>query len=61
MPSMLLDVMYLLSSFLLENSLFFGFDEIIIFLKLAGNLDKMIVANVGRQHQRSLDSYFKSS
>ena len=51
----------LLSTFLLENSLYFGVDEMISFLKLVGNLDKMTVANLGRQHQRSLDSYLKSS
>ena len=52
----------LLSSFLLENSLYFGVNEIISFQKLVGNLDKMTVADLGRQHQRSfLDSYFKSS
>ena len=45
----------LLSSFLLENSLYFGFNE------LVGNLDKMTIANLGRQHRRSLNSYFKSS
>ena len=37
------------------------FDEIINFQKLEGNLDKMTIANLGRQQQRSLDSYFKSS
>ena len=51
----------LLSSFLLENSLYFGVNEIISFKKLVGNLDKMIIANLGRQHQRPLNSYFKSS
>ena len=51
----------LLSSFLLENSLYSSANEIISFKKLIGNLDKMTVANLGRQHQRSLDSYFKSS
>ena len=51
----------LLSSFLLESSLYFGVNEMIGFQELAGNLDKMIVTNLGRQHQRSLDSYFKSS
>ena len=51
----------LLSSFLLKNSLYFGVYEIISFQKLVGNLDKMTVANLGMQHQRSLDSYFKSS
>ena len=51
----------LLSSFLLENSIYFDVNKIISFQKLAGNLDKMTVANLGRQHQRSLDSCFKSS
>ena len=51
----------LLSNFVLENSLYFGVNEIISFQKLVGNLDKMTVANLGRQHHRSLDSYFKSS
>ena len=51
----------LLSNFLLDNSLHFGVSEIINFQKLEGNLDKMIVINLGRQHQRSLNSYFKSS
>ena len=50
----------LLSSFLLENSLYFGVNEIIGYQKLVGNKDKMTVANLGRQHVRSLDSYFKS-
>ena len=43
----------LLSSFLLENSFYFGVDKNISFQKLIGNLDK--------QEQRPLDSYFKSS
>jgi hypothetical protein len=51
----------LLSRYLLKNSLYFGVNEIIGFQKLVGNLDKITVANLGRQHQRSLDSYFKSS
>ena len=51
----------LLSDSLLDNSLHFGVDEIISFQKLIKNLDKMTVANLGRQHQRSLDSCFKSS
>jgi hypothetical protein len=50
----------LLSSFLLENSLYLGVKETISFQKLVGNLNKMIATNLGRQHQRSLDSYFKS-
>ena len=51
----------LLSSFLIENSLYFGVNEIISFQKLVKNSYKMTIANLGRQHQRSLDSYFKSS
>ena len=51
----------LLSNFLLDNSLHFGVNKIISFQKLVGNLEKMTVANLGRQHQRSLNSYFKSS
>ena len=51
----------LLYGFLLENSLYFGVNEILRFQKLVGNLNKMTVANLGRQYQRSLDSYFKSS
>jgi hypothetical protein len=51
----------LLSNFLLDNSLHFGVNEILGFQKLVGNLDKMTDANLGRQHQRSLNSYFKSS
>ena len=52
----------LLSSFLIiENSLCFGVSEIISFQKFMRKLDKMAVANLGRQHERSLDSYFKSS
>jgi hypothetical protein len=50
----------LLSNFL-DNSLHFGVNEIISFQKLVGNLDKTTVANLGKQHQRSLNSYFKSS
>ena len=51
----------LLFNFLLDNSLHFGVNEILSFRKLVGNLDKMTVANLHRQHQRSLNSYFKSS
>ena len=51
----------LLSSFLLENSLYFGVHKIISFQKLVGNLDKMIIVNLGKQHQNPLDPYFKSS
>jgi hypothetical protein len=51
----------LLSNFLLDNSLHFGVIEMISFQKLLGNLDKMTIAILGRQHQRSSNSYFKSS
>ena len=50
----------LLSNFLLDNSLHFYVNEIINFQKLIGNLDKMTIANLDRQHQRSSNSYFKS-
>ena len=46
----------LLSSFLLRNSLYCGVNEINSFQKLVGNIDKMTVATLGRQHQRSLAS-----
>ena len=52
--------MFVTSSFLLENSFYFGVSEIISFQKLVRNLDMMTIANLGRQHQRSLDFYFKS-
>ena len=51
----------LLSRFVLEKSLHFGVNESLIFQNLVGYLDKMTVANLGRQHHRSLESYFKSS
>ena len=51
----------LLSNFLLDNSLHVGVNEMISFQKLVGNLEKMTVANLGEQHLRSLNSYFKSS
>ena len=51
----------LLSNFLLDNSLHFGVNEILSFQKLVGNLDKMTVANLGRQHHTSLNSYLRSS
>ena len=51
----------LLSILLLDNSLHFGVYEIISFQNLVENLDKITIANLGRQHQRSLNSYFRSS
>ena len=51
----------LMFTFLLENTLYLGVNDIINFQKLVGNLDKMTTTNLGGQHQRSLDSYFKSS
>ena len=47
----------LLSSFLSRNSLCVDVYEIIGFQNLGGNLDKMTIANLGRQHKIS---YFKS-
>ena len=37
----------LVSSFLLENSIYFSINEFISFQKLVGTLDKMTVANLG--------------
>ena len=51
----------LLSSFLLKNSLYSSVNKVISFEKLVGNIDKVTVANLGRQYQKSLNSYFKSS
>ena len=51
----------LLSNFSLENSLYFGGNNIISFQKVVGDLNKTTIANLGRQHQSFLDSYFKSS
>jgi len=51
----------LLSNFLLDDSSYYGVSEIIGSQKLVRNLDKMTIANLGRQHRRSLDSYFKRS
>ena len=39
----------LLSNFLLDNSLYFGVNEIINVQKLVGHLDKMTITNLGRQ------------
>ena len=36
--------------YLLENSLYFGVNEITSFQKLVGNLEKITIANLGRQH-----------
>ena len=51
----------LFCNFLSNNSLYFGVNDITSFEKLVGNLNKMTIANLGRQHHRSLDSYFKRS
>ena len=51
----------LLSSFLVENTLYFGVNEIISSHRSVRNSYKMTNANLGMQHQRSMDSYFKSS
>ena len=51
----------LLSRFLLKNSLYFGIDEIESFQKFSKDLDKMTIANLGKQHQRSSNPYFKNS
>ena len=45
----------------MHNSLHVAFDEILSFEKLVANLDKLTIANSGKQYQISLNSYFKSS
>jgi hypothetical protein len=51
----------LLSNCLSDNSLHLCVNEFPSFQKLIENLDKMTIANLGRQRQRSLNSYFKST
>ena len=51
----------LLSSFSINNSLHFGVNGIISFHELVGKSDKVTIANLGRPHQTSLDSYYKKS
>jgi hypothetical protein len=51
----------MLSHFLLNNSINFSVQNITNFKKVLGKLDKMGVANLNKQQQRTLDSYFKSS
>jgi hypothetical protein len=60
-PLVMLNVMHhcCMSKFLIDISLHFGVNVIISFQKLVGNLDMMTIANLRRQHQRSLNSYFK--
>ena len=50
----------MLSSSLLENSLYFGGNETINFQELLGSLDKTIVTNLGRQKERSLERHMFS-
>ena len=49
----------LLSSFSLENSLYFGVNEMISFQKVVGNSDKMTVANLGRQPTKIVGLLFQ--
>jgi hypothetical protein len=49
----------LLFNLLQDNSLYFGVNEIISSQKLVGNLDKMTLANLGRQHHRSFGLLFQ--
>ena len=51
----------LLFNFLSDNPLHFSVNEIISFQNSVGNLDKIKIANWGKQHRRSLNSHFKSS
>jgi hypothetical protein len=48
-------------SFLLNNLINFSVQDVTNFQKVLGKLDKMGVANLNKQQQRTLDSYFKSS
>ena len=48
----------LLSNFLSDNYLHFGVNEFLSFKNLVGNLDKVTIVDLDRQHQRSLNSYF---
>ena len=50
----------LLSNFLSYNFLHFEVNGIITFQKLVGNVDRIIIVDLGRKHQRSLNSYFRS-
>ena len=47
-------------SFLLEDSLYVGVNEIISFQKLVGNLDKMTVANLDRVRLSNLEVFCKT-
>ena len=51
----------LLANFSSDNSFYFVVNKIISSQKLIGNSDKMTIANLCKQHQRSLNSCFKSS
>jgi hypothetical protein len=51
----------MLSHFLLNNSINFSIQDVTNFQKVLGKLNKMGVANLNKQQQRTLDSYFKSS
>jgi hypothetical protein len=49
----------LLSNFLLDNSSHFGVNEIFSFQKLVGNLDKIAIANLGRQTPKIFELFFQ--
>jgi hypothetical protein len=51
----------MLFHFLLNTSINFSIQDVTNFQKKKGKLDKMGVANLNKQQQRTLDSYFKSS
>jgi hypothetical protein len=51
----------MLFHFLLNNSINFSVQDVTNFQKVIGKLDKMGVAILNKQQQRTLDSYFKSS
>jgi hypothetical protein len=51
----------MLSHFLLNSSINSRVQDVTTFQKVLGMLDKMDVANLNKQQQGTLDSYFRSS
>jgi hypothetical protein len=51
----------MLSHFFLNNLVSFYVHDVTNFQKASGRLDKMGVANLNKQQQRTSDSYFRSS
>jgi hypothetical protein len=51
----------MLSHFFLNNSINFSIQDVTKFQNVLGKVDKTDVANLNKQQQKTLDSYFKSS